>query len=42
MQIHLHGNLLRVKYNDGGQSYATIDPDYKLGTKFTIKIQSAG
>lgn len=41
MQIHLSGTKLRVKYADG-QKFADLDPDYRLGTMFAIKIESAG
>ena len=41
MQIHLSGNRLTVKYADG-QKFVDLDPDYKLGTMFAVKIESAG
>lgn len=41
MQIHLSGTKLCVKYDDGNKS-VDIDPNYVLGTKFTVKIQSSG
>ena len=41
MQIHLSGNRLRVKYADG-QKFVDLDPNYKLGTMFAVKIESAG
>ena len=41
MQIHLSGNLLRVKYADG-KKYVDLDPNYRLGTMFAVKIESAG
>ena len=41
MQIHLSGQNLRVKYADG-QKFVDLDPNYKLGTMFNVKIESAG
>jgi Alginate lyase len=41
MQIHLSGNLLRVKYADG-QKFVDLDPNYRLGTMFAVRIESAG
>jgi hypothetical protein len=41
MQIHLSGQNLRVKYADG-KKFVDLDPNYKLGTMFNVKIESAG
>ena len=41
MQIHLSGSRLTVKYADG-KKYVDLDPNYKLGTMFAVKIESAG
>jgi hypothetical protein len=41
MQIHLSGQQLRVKYADG-QKYVDLDPNYRLGTMFAVKIESSG
>jgi hypothetical protein len=41
MQIHLSGERLTVKYADG-QKFVDLDPNYKLGTMFAVKIESAG
>jgi hypothetical protein len=41
MQIHLSGNTLTVKYADGDKD-VVLDPAYKLGDRFRVKIQSAG
>jgi Alginate lyase len=40
MQIHLSGQQLRVKYDDG-QKFVDLDPNYRLGTMFDVKIESA-
>lgn len=39
MQIHLSGRRLTVKYADG-QKDVVLDDAYKLGTKFTVKIEA--
>ena len=41
MQIHLSGQNLRVKYADG-KKFVDLDPNYKLGTMFNVKIESTG
>lgn len=41
MQIHLSGTRLTVKYADGDKD-VVLDPSYKLGDRFRVKIQSAG
>ena len=41
MQIHLSGKQLTVKYADGKKK-VVLDDDYKLGTRFTTKIESSG
>jgi hypothetical protein len=41
MQIHLSGKQLTVKYGDGKKK-VVLDDDYKLGTRFTTKIESSG
>jgi hypothetical protein len=41
MQIHLSGSTLTVKYADGDKQ-VVLDPSYKLGERFRVKIQSAG
>jgi alginate lyase len=41
MQIHLSGSRLTVKYADGDKD-VVLDPSYKLGERFRVKIQSAG
>ena len=41
MQIHLSGKLLTVTYADGKKK-VTLDDDYRLGTRFTVKIESSG
>ncbi|OLS97592.1 hypothetical protein BJF90_42620 [Pseudonocardia sp. CNS-004] len=38
--IHLSGNELTVKYDDGKKK-AVLDPSYELGERFRVKIQSA-
>jgi hypothetical protein len=38
--IHLSGSALTVKYDDGGKK-AVLDPSYRLGDRFRVKIQSA-
>jgi hypothetical protein len=40
MQIHLSGSTLTVKYADGKKD-VVLDPSYKLGERFRVKIQSA-
>ncbi len=40
MQIHLSGQQLRVKYDDG-RKFVDLDPNYRLGTMFDVKIESA-
>jgi hypothetical protein len=40
MQIHLSGSTLTVKYADGDKQ-VVLDPSYKLGERFRVKIQSA-
>jgi hypothetical protein len=40
MQIHLSGSQLTVKYADGDKD-VVLDPAYKLGERFRVKIQSA-
>jgi hypothetical protein len=40
MQIHLSGTRLTVKYADGDKD-VVLDPDYKLGQRFRVRIQSA-
>ncbi|TWF76597.1 alginate lyase [Pseudonocardia hierapolitana] len=40
MQIHLSGSRLTVKYADGDKD-VVLDPSYKLGERFRVKIQSA-
>jgi Alginate lyase len=40
MQIHLSGTRLTVKYADGDKD-VVLDPSYKLGERFRVKIQSA-
>ncbi|TQM38887.1 polysaccharide lyase family 7 protein [Pseudonocardia cypriaca] len=40
MQIHLSGTRLTVKYADGDKD-VELDPSYKLGERFRVKIQSA-
>jgi hypothetical protein len=40
MQIHLSGSRLTVKYADGDKD-VVLDPAYKLGERFRVKIQSA-
>ncbi len=40
MQIHLSGSRLTVKYADGDKD-VVLDPSYKLGDRFRVKIQSA-
>jgi hypothetical protein len=40
MQIHLSGSKLTVKYADGDKD-VVLDPAYKLGERFRVKIQSA-
>jgi Alginate lyase len=40
MQIHLSGSRLTVKYADGDKE-TVLDPAYKLGERFRVKIQSA-
>jgi hypothetical protein len=41
MQIHLSGQNLRVKYADG-KKFVDLDPNYKLGTMFNVRIESSG
>jgi hypothetical protein len=41
MQIHLSGTQLTVKYGDGKKK-VLLDDDYRLGTRFTTKIESSG
>lgn len=41
MQIHLSGKQLTVKYADGKKK-VVLDEDYRLGTRFTTKIESSG
>lgn len=41
MQIRLSGHRLTVTYDDGRKT-VDLDPDYRLGTVFTVKIESAG
>ena len=41
MQIRLEGQKLMVQYHDG-KSDAVLDPDYKLGTPFDVRIVAAG
>jgi hypothetical protein len=38
--IHLSGSALTVKYEDGSKK-ATLDPSYRLGDRFRVKIQSS-
>jgi hypothetical protein len=38
--IHLSGSTLSVKYDDGSKK-AVLDPSYKLGERFRVKIQSS-
>ena len=40
MQIHLSGQNLRVKYDDG-RKFVDLEPNYQLGTMFSVKIESA-
>jgi hypothetical protein len=40
MQIHLSGSKLTVKYADGDEE-VVLDPAYKLGERFRVKIQAA-
>jgi hypothetical protein len=40
MQIHLSGHRLAVKYADGKKD-VVLDDDYRLGTRFRVKIQAA-
>jgi hypothetical protein len=40
MQIHLSGQNLRVKYDDG-RKFVDLEPNYRLGTMFSVKIESA-
>jgi Alginate lyase len=40
MQIHLSGKKLTVKYADGDKE-VVLDPSYRLGERFRVKIQSA-
>jgi len=41
MQIHLSGKELTVKYADGKKK-VSLDDDYRLGTRFKVKIESSG
>ncbi len=41
MQIHLAGKELTVTYADGKEK-VVLDEDYRLGTRFTTKIESSG
>jgi hypothetical protein len=41
MQIHLSGTQLTVKYADGKEK-VVLDEDYRLGKRFTTKIESSG
>jgi Alginate lyase len=41
MQIRLEGQKLMVQYHDG-KSNAVLDPGYKLGTPFDVRIVAAG
>ena len=41
MQIHLSGRRLTVKYADGKKE-VLLNDNYRLGTRFRVKIQSAG
>ncbi|MDT7579710.1 MAG: hypothetical protein QOK35_974 [Pseudonocardiales bacterium] len=41
LQIRLEGQTLMVQYHDG-KSEAVIDPNYKLGTPFDVRIVAAG
>jgi hypothetical protein len=41
MQIHLSGRRLTVKYADGKKE-VLLNDNYALGTRFRVKIQSAG
>jgi hypothetical protein len=41
MQIHLSGNRLTVKYADGKKE-VLLEGDYRLGTRFRVKIESSG
>jgi hypothetical protein len=38
--IHLSGNELTVKYDDGKKK-AMLDPSYEVGERFRVKIQSS-
>jgi hypothetical protein len=40
MQIHLSGEKLTVKYDDG-HKFVDLDPNYRLGTMFAVRIESA-
>ena len=40
MQVRLEGTRLMVQYDDG-KSEIVIDPDYRLGTVFDVKIVAA-
>ena len=40
MQVRLEGNRLVVQYDDG-KSETVIDPNYRLGTVFDVKIVAA-
>ena len=40
MQIHLSGTRLTVMYADGDKE-VVLDPNYKLGERFRVKIQSS-
>jgi hypothetical protein len=40
MQIHLSGDLLTVKYDDGDKE-VVLDDSYQLGERFTVKIVSS-
>ena len=41
MQVHLSGQRLRVKYADR-KKFVDLDPNYRLGTVFTVRIESSG
>ena len=41
MQVRLEGQKLMVQYHDG-KSEAMLDPNYKLGTPFDVRVVAAG